>query len=129
MGFELLPSPHQTQVRTARLKQPRELFHRKPSLSNQRPKSPFGEFFVIWNGEASVGRIGASKNEVAPVLLALPLRPASSAFRFRRARDTLGTLNRLGLYIWRRSAAGECSRCALAHDITYARFNGRAHHI
>jgi len=56
-------------VRAAVLKQPRELFHRKPSLSNQRPKSPFGKFFVIWNGEAPVGRIGASKNDVAPVLL------------------------------------------------------------
>ena len=38
-------------VRGALLKQPRELFHRNPSLSNQRPKSPFGQFFVVWNGE------------------------------------------------------------------------------
>ena len=56
-------------VRAAILKQPRELFHRNPSLSNQCPKSPFGEFIVIWNGETPVGRIGASKNDVAPVLL------------------------------------------------------------
>lgn len=51
------------------LKQPRELFHRKPSLSDQRPKSPFGKFFVVWNGEASIRRIGTPQNDVAPVLL------------------------------------------------------------
>ena len=68
VGFELLSRTFDP-VRAAILKQPRELFHRKPSLSNQCPKSPSGEFFVIWNGEAPVGRIGASKNDVAPVLL------------------------------------------------------------
>ena len=53
---------------TTILKQRRELFHRKPGLSNQRSKSPFGKFFVVWNGEAPMRRIAASKNDVAPVL-------------------------------------------------------------
>lgn len=35
-------------------KKPRELVHCQPSLSNQRPKGPFGQFFVVGNGEASV---------------------------------------------------------------------------
>jgi len=48
------------------LKQPGELVHVSP---DQRPKSPFGKFLVIWNEEASVWRIGTSQNDVAPVLL------------------------------------------------------------
>ena len=51
------------------LEQPRELLDRKPGLSNQRPKSPFSKFFVVWNREASMRRIGTSQNDVAPVLL------------------------------------------------------------
>jgi hypothetical protein len=51
------------------LKQPGELLHRKPGLPDQRPKSPFGKFFAIWNGEASMRRSGTSQNDMAPVLL------------------------------------------------------------
>jgi hypothetical protein len=51
------------------VKQARELFHRKPGLSDQRSKSPFGQFFMVGNGKASVRRVGVSKNDVAAVLL------------------------------------------------------------
>ena len=61
--------PGSQQSALAILKQPRKLFHCKPGLSDQRPKSPFGKFFVVWNGEASMRRIGTSQNDVAPVLL------------------------------------------------------------
>src|SRR5436305_461927 len=50
------------------LKERRELFHSKPGLSNQRSKSPLGKFSMVWNGEASMWRSGAPKNDVAPVL-------------------------------------------------------------
>ena len=51
------------------LKQARELFHRKPGLSDQRSKSPFGQFSMVGNGKASVRWVGVSKNHVAAVLL------------------------------------------------------------
>jgi hypothetical protein len=53
----------------AMLKQARELFHRKPGLSDQRSKSPFGQFFMVGKGKASVRWVGVSKNDVAAVLL------------------------------------------------------------
>src|SRR5258708_28497550 len=69
-GFEFYPAHAKpSHARAAILKQTRELIHRKPGLSNQRPKGPFGKFFVIWNGEAPIRRLGSSKNDVAPVLL------------------------------------------------------------
>jgi hypothetical protein len=56
-GFELdLPHhgwSHRIRAR-AILKLLGELLHRKAGLPDQRPKSPFGKFFVIWNGEASM---------------------------------------------------------------------------
>src|ERR1035437_7880467 len=50
VGFELNfgtreASPHP--FGAAMLKQARELFHRKPGLSDQRSKSPFGQFFKL----------------------------------------------------------------------------------
>jgi hypothetical protein len=51
------------------LKELRELVDRKPNFSNQRPKGSFGQFSVVGNGEASVRRVGVSKNDVNPVLL------------------------------------------------------------
>jgi hypothetical protein len=51
------------------LKKPSELFHRKPGLSNQRSQGSFGQFLMVGNGKASVRRVGASKDDVAPVLL------------------------------------------------------------
>jgi len=50
------------------LKELRELVHRKPGFSNQRPKGSFGQFCVVGNGEASVRRVGVPKNDVTPVL-------------------------------------------------------------
>jgi hypothetical protein len=50
------------------LKELRELVHCKPGFSNQRPKGSFGQFCVVGNGEASMGRVGVSKNDVTPVL-------------------------------------------------------------
>lgn len=40
--------------RTAMLQKARELFHRKPGLSDQRSKSPFGQFLMVGNRKASV---------------------------------------------------------------------------
>jgi hypothetical protein len=51
------------------LKQTHELFDGKPGLSNQRSKSSFGKFFMIWNGEASVRGVGMSKYDMTAVLL------------------------------------------------------------
>ena len=51
------------------LKEAREFVHRKPGLSNQCPKSSFGQFFMVRNGEASVRWFDVSKNDVATVLL------------------------------------------------------------
>jgi hypothetical protein len=50
------------------LKELRELVHRKPGFSNQRPKGSFGQFCVVGNGEASMRRVGVSKNDVTPML-------------------------------------------------------------
>jgi hypothetical protein len=33
------------------------------------------------------------------------------------------------IYSWRRPTVGEHPHCARAHESTYARFNGRVHHI
>ena len=51
------------------LKQARELFHRKPGLSDQRSKSSFGQFSMVGNGKASVRGVGVPKNHMAAVLL------------------------------------------------------------
>jgi hypothetical protein len=53
----------------ALLQKPRELFYCKSSLPNERPKSSFSHFFVVGNGKTPVRWIGASKDDVAPVLL------------------------------------------------------------
>jgi len=50
------------------LKELRELVHRKPGFSNQRPKGSFGQFCVVGNGEAPMRRVGVAKNDVTPVL-------------------------------------------------------------
>ena len=78
------------------LKQTRELFHRKPGLSNQRPKSPFGKFFMVWNGGASVRRGGMSKDDVAAVLL------IEFVSDFSARRDCVATGNHRQLNIRRR---------------------------
>src|SRR5271169_5340148 len=57
VGFELSTvGPVRIERGWAVLKQLGELLHCKPGLADQRPKSPFGKFFVIWNGEASMRR-------------------------------------------------------------------------
>lgn len=71
-GFELYLKTLSAKPRfrgAAMLKQTRELFHRKPGLSNQRSKSSFGQFFMVGNGEASVRWVDVPKNNVAAVLL------------------------------------------------------------
>lgn len=63
-GFELNFSPREARPHpfgAAMLNQARELFHRKPGLSDQRSKSPFGQFFMVGNGKASVRWVGVSK--------------------------------------------------------------------
>src|SRR5258708_540347 len=51
------------------LKKSRELLHRKPHLSNERPKGSFCEFFMVGNGQAPVRRVGMPENDVAAMLL------------------------------------------------------------
>ena len=50
------------------LNKSRELVHREPGVSNQRPKGPFGQFVVVGNGKAPMRGLSMPEDDVAPVL-------------------------------------------------------------
>ena len=50
------------------LNKSRELVHREPGVSNQRPKGPFGQVVVVGNGKAPMRGLSMPEDDVAPVL-------------------------------------------------------------